>query len=57
MKLFAEDVKLLVRSSKKEITQMDQNELLFWEDIWKLRFIIEKCIVLNIGFKYIKVQY
>ena len=42
IQLFADDVKLLVRPLSKETTRMDQNYLLYWEYIWKLRLIIEK---------------
>ena len=59
LKLFADDIKLLVRPLSKEITQMNLNKLSYWEDtrIWKLRFNIEKCQVLYIRSKNIKVEY
>ena len=36
---------------------MDLNELLYWEDIWKLRFNMEKYKVLHIGSKNIEIGY
>ena len=36
---------------------MNLNKLSYWEDIWKLIFNIEKCQVLHIGSKNIKVEY
>ena len=36
---------------------MDLHKLSYWEDIWKLRFSIEKCKVLHSGSKNIKVEY
>ena len=43
IKLFFDDVKLLVSPLSKETTQTDLNKLLYWEDIWKLIFNLEKC--------------
>ena len=43
IKLFADDVKLLVRPLSKETSPIDLNELSYWKDIWILRFNIEKC--------------
>ena len=57
IELLTNDVKLLVRPLSKEITQMDLNELSYWKDIWKLKFHLEKCEVLHIEFKNIKVRY
>ena len=42
IKLFADDVKVLLRPLSKETTQMDINKLPYWEDIWKLEFYVEK---------------
>ena len=55
IKLFI-DIKLLVRLSSKETAQMDMNKLSYWENMWKLKFKIEKCKVLYIGSKYFKVE-
>ena len=41
------EIKLFV-GYVKEITHMDLNKLSYWEDIWKLRFDIEKFNVLYI---------
>ena len=38
IKLFAGDFK----QSSKEITHMDLNKFSYWEDIWKLKFNVEK---------------
>ena len=38
-----------------EITQMHLNKLSYWDNIWKLKMNIEKCKVLHIGSKNIKV--
>ena len=57
IKLFADDVKLLVRLLSKETIQMDLNRLSYWEDIWKLRFNLEECKVLHIGSKNIQFEY
>ena len=40
-----------------ETTQINLNQLSYWEDIWKLKFNIEKCKVLHIQFKNIQVEY
>ena len=36
---------------------MDRNKFFYWKNIRKLKFDIEKCIVLHSGFKNIKVEY
>ena len=36
---------------------MNLNKLSNWEDIWKLKSNIEKCKVLHLGSKIIKVDY
>ena len=51
IELFTEDIKLLVRTLSKE-TQIGLDKLLYLEDIWKLKFYIEKYKVL-----YIQVEY
>ena len=56
IKLFADDVKLLIWLLSKETIEMDINELSYWEDIWKLRFNIKKNEVLHIESKNIKVK-
>ena len=44
IKLFAGDVKRLIRPLSKEITQKELNKLSYWEDVCKLKFNIGKYI-------------
>ena len=50
-------LRLLVRPFSKETMPMDLNKFSDWKDIWKLRFYIEKCQVLYIRSKKVKVEY
>ena len=49
--LFADDVKMLTKSSAALTNQQDINKLLEWQDTWLLRFNVqdEKCKVLHVG--------
>ena len=47
-KLVANDVTLLVKLLSKETTQMDLKKLSNWEDIWKLKFNLEKFTVFKV---------
>ena len=49
--LFADDVKMLTKSSAMNINQQDINKLLKWQDSWLLKFNTDddKCKVLHIG--------
>ena len=52
-----DDVKLLVGPLSKVTAQVALKRLSYSADIWKLKFNIEKCLVLHIGLKDIKVNY
>ena len=47
IKLFADDVSLLVRPLSKEITQTDLNKLSYKADMKQLKFNIEICKVIH----------
>ena len=47
---------MIFRPLSKDITQMDLNKLSSGEDIWTLKFNIEKCKVQYIGSKNIKIK-
>ena len=49
VELFADDVKLLAGPSSQDVLQADLNNLTEWEEIWKLRFNVDKCKVLHVG--------
>ena len=53
IKVFANDGKLFVWSLSKETTQIDINKLSYGEDIWKLRFNIEKNVKYDVPTKVI----
>ena len=49
IKIFADDVKMIVNPFNLERTKMDLEELQAWESLWVLNFNVEKCKVLHIG--------
>ena len=49
-KLFADDLKLIVDASKTEDIDADLKSLERWEQLWLLKFNIEKCKVLHLEF-------
>ena len=49
IKIFADDVKIIVNPFNLERTKMDLEELQTWESLWVLNFNVEKCKVLHIG--------
>ena len=49
IKIFADDVKMIVDPFNFEQTNIDLEELQMWESLWVLNFNIEKCKVLHIG--------
>ena len=57
VELFADDVKLLVGPSMHDVVQADLDRLTEWEEIWKLKFNIDKCKVLHIGVSNTKYNY
>ena len=57
VKLFADDVKLLVAPGMHHVAQEDLDALSEWEDTWKLRFNVDKCKVLHLGGKNEKFDY
>lgn len=57
LQLFADDVKLLVGPSMQDIVQADLDSLTDWEEIWKLKFNVDKCKVLHIGTNDTKYNY
>ena len=46
--LFADDLKLIANAVNKDIIDEDLKSLERWEDLWHLRFNLEKCKVLHI---------
>ena len=57
IKIFADDVKMVVDPKQIETIQRDLNELCMWESIWLLKFNLDKCKVLHIGKYNPKTQY
>ena len=49
VKLFADDVKMIVSPNNFREVQIDLCALSLWENKWLLRFNLEKCMVLHIG--------
>ena len=49
IKIFADDVKMIVNPLNLSETEMDLEELQMWERLWVLNFNVEKCKVLHIG--------
>jgi hypothetical protein len=47
--LFADDLKLIANAVNKDIIDEDLKSLERWEDLWHLRFNLEKCKVLHIS--------
>ena len=49
--LFADDVKMIARSSTPDLNQLDLNKLCDWQNLWLLRFNMtdDKCKVMHIG--------
>ena len=43
IKIFADDVKMVVDPKQIETIQRDLNELCMWESIWLLKFNLDKC--------------
>ena len=49
IKIFADDVKMIVNPLNLRQTEMDLEELQMWERLWVLNFNVEKCKVLHVG--------
>ena len=49
VKLFADDLKMIVRPNDFANTQIDLNALELWESKWLLKFNLDKCYVLYLG--------
>ena len=49
VRIFADDVKMIVNPMQNQAIISDLNELCMWESIWLLNFNVEKCKVLHIG--------
>ena len=49
IKIFADDVKMVVDPREMEPIQCDLNKLCMWENVWMLKFNLEKCKVLHVG--------
>ena len=57
VQLFADDVKILVEPFSQDIAQSDLDYLSEWENIWKLKFNVDKCKVLHCGRSNVKYKY
>ena len=51
LKIFADDVKMVADPLEYEIVLNDLEKLNSWEDLWGLKFNLEKCKVIHIGKK------
>ena len=49
VKLFADDVKMIVNPEELTDVQVDLDKLCIWENKWLLNFNVSKCFVLHIG--------
>ena len=49
LRIFADDVKMIVRPSCVQAIQEDLDKLIVWENMWLLRFNLDKCKVLHMG--------
>ena len=49
VKLFADDVKMIVNPNHMPEIQLDLEKLCIWESVWLLKFNTDKCFVLHIG--------
>ena len=49
VKIFADDVKMVVNPSNMPDIQSDLEELCMWENNWLLKFNLDKCFVLHVG--------
>ena len=49
IKIFADDVKMVADPREKESIQSDLNNLCVWENVWLLKFNLEKCKVMHVG--------
>ena len=49
LRMFADDVKMIVESSDLQNTQKDLNTLLIWQSLWELEFNLTKCKFLHVG--------
>ena len=49
IKIFADDVKMVVDPAQNQDVQNDLDVLCQWESVWLLRFNLEKCKLLHIG--------
>ena len=49
IRIFADDVKMVVDPSQNQDVQNDLDALCHWESIWLLKFNLEKCKLLHIG--------
>lgn len=49
IRIFADDVKMVADPAQKQSIQKDLDGLCNWEDMWLLKFNLEKCKVLHIG--------
>jgi hypothetical protein len=49
LRIFADDVKMIVHPSRTQAIQEDLDRLSTWENMWLLKFNLDKCKVLHIG--------
>ena len=49
LRIFADDVKMIVHPSRIQAIQEDLDRLSIWENMWLLKFNLDKCKVLHIG--------
>ena len=49
IKIFADDLKMIVNPENFNEVQVDLQELFLWENKWLLHFNLDKCMVLHIG--------
>ena len=49
IKIFTDDVKMVVDPMRNQNIQSDLQFLFLWESIWLLKFNIEKCKLLHVG--------
>ena len=57
IRIFADDVKMVVDPSRNQDVQHDLDVLCHWENNWLLRFNLEKCKLLHVGKNNPRYQY
>ena len=49
IRIFADDVKMIVDPAQRQAVQQDLDMLCLWENMWLLKFNVKKCKVLHMG--------